>query len=187
MSFKGRDTFQSYQDFLTKFKQQFIDPNPRATAMKQLMKIKQGTDDIQTYLIKGTPLVNDSDIGAIGGKAIIQAHMNQRSQTTLVYSTVRMTEKELIAETIESFCERAGQIIRRIKNESFDNPLYAGLRSQKAYTAPASRQYVQPRHPAYSNSGYCGATPIDVGRVRGPLTNDEKRAVAAKNHPFTGE
>ncbi|KAI9779582.1 MAG: hypothetical protein M1816_003463 [Peltula sp. TS41687] len=137
MSLEGRHTFQSYQDFLTKFKQQFIDPNPQATAMKKLMDTKQGTDDIQTYLMKVTPLVNDSDIGAIGGKAIIQAHMNQRSRTALVYSTVRMTEKELMAETIENFYERAGQIIRRIENESFDNPLYAALRSQKAYTAQA--------------------------------------------------
>ncbi|KAI9776898.1 MAG: hypothetical protein M1816_005006 [Peltula sp. TS41687] len=159
MSLEGRHTFQSYQDFLTKFKQQFIDPNPRATAMKKLMDTKQGTDDIQTYLMKVTPLVNDSDISAIGGKAIIQAHMNQHSRTALVYSTVRMTEKELMADTIENFCERAGQIIRRIENdrcienELFDNPLYAALRSQKAYTAPALRQYPQPGHPTHSNSG----------------------------------
>ncbi|KAI9780912.1 MAG: Retrotransposon-derived protein peg10 [Peltula sp. TS41687] len=116
------------------FQQQFLDPNPRATAMKRLMQTKQGTDDIQTYLKKVTPLVNDSDIGAIPGKAIIQADMNQRSRTALVYSTVRMTEKELMEETIENFCERAGQIIRR----------------------------------------YFGVSPIDIARLRGPLSNDEK-------------
>ncbi|KAI9778305.1 MAG: hypothetical protein M1816_004144 [Peltula sp. TS41687] len=150
---------------------------PRESAMQQLFSVtepQKGTDDIQTYLMKVTPLVNDSDIGAIGGKAIIQAHMNQRSRTALVYSTVRMTEKELMAETIESFCERAGQIIRRIENESFDNPIYAALRSQRTYANPAPRQYTQPGHPTYSNSGYYGASPMDIGRVRGPLLNDEK-------------
>ncbi|KAI9779773.1 MAG: hypothetical protein M1816_003352 [Peltula sp. TS41687] len=150
------------------------DPNPRATAMKKLMDTKQGADDIQTYLMKVTPLVNDSDIGAIGGKAIIQTHMNQRSRTALVYSTVRMTEKELMAETIESFCERAGQIIRRIENESFDYPIYAALQSQRTYVNPGPRQYTQPGHPTHSNSGYYGASPMDIGRVRGPLSNDEK-------------
>ncbi|KAI9775331.1 MAG: hypothetical protein M1816_005990 [Peltula sp. TS41687] len=153
MSLEGRHTFQSYQDFLTKFKQQFIDPNPRATAMKKLMDTKQGTDNIQTYLMKVTPLVNDSDIGAIGGQAIIQAHMNQRSRTVLVYSTVRMTEKELMAETIESFC-----------SSTRPEGLY-GLSTSTKHTSwtPKLQQFWVLR-----------ASPMDVGQVRGPLMNDEK-------------
>ncbi|KAI9789602.1 MAG: hypothetical protein M1816_005911 [Peltula sp. TS41687] len=101
MSLEGRHTFTSFHDFLTKFKQQFIDPNPRATAMKKLMETKQGSDDIQTYFMKMTSLVNDSDIGDIGGKAIVQAHMNPRSRMALIYSTSRMSETELMNETIE--------------------------------------------------------------------------------------
>ncbi|KAI9776073.1 MAG: hypothetical protein M1816_005587 [Peltula sp. TS41687] len=88
MSLEGRHTFQSYQDFLTKFKQQFIDPNPRATAMKKLMDTKQGTDDIQTYLMEVTPLVNDSDIGVIAfAKELVKSFAASKTK----HSTIRYT------------------------------------------------------------------------------------------------
>ncbi|KAI9775537.1 MAG: hypothetical protein M1816_005897 [Peltula sp. TS41687] len=181
----GRHTFQSYQDLLTKLKQQFMDPNPRAMAMKKLMDTKQGTGDIQTYLMKVTTLVNDSDIGAIGGKAIIQAHMNQRSRTAFVYSTVRMTEKELMGETIENFCERAGQIIRRIENESFDNPLYAALRSQKTYTTSAPGHTPSPDTPPTATPGTTAPAQWTWDESEVPYRTMKKHAVAVKGYAYT--
>ncbi|KAI9778931.1 MAG: hypothetical protein M1816_003796 [Peltula sp. TS41687] len=175
MSLEGRHTFQSYQDFLTKFRKQSIDPNPRVTAMKKLMDTKQGTDDIQTYLMKVTPLVNDSDIGAIGGKAIIQAHMNQRSRTALVYSTKQ--SKAFAKERDKSFAVSK----RNHSTTRYTQPYEA--REPMPTRAPDSTP--SPDTPPTATLGTTGPAQWTSDGFGAPYQTTKKHDAAAKDYAYT--
>ena len=58
-------------NFVKKFKAQFVDPNPKATAARKLFALKQEQEDIQTYLTKVIPIIREADLGLVATKEII--------------------------------------------------------------------------------------------------------------------
>ncbi|KAI9785435.1 MAG: hypothetical protein M1816_000404 [Peltula sp. TS41687] len=54
------------------------------------------------------------------------------------------------------------------------------LSTQPSDAKPVTAQ--RHSHPTKSNSGYYGAAPMDIGRDRGPLTNEEKACFAEKDY-----
>ena len=72
--------FTNYIDFVKKFKAQFVDPNPKATAARKLFALKQGQEDIQTYLTKVIPIAREADLGLVAIKEIIKGNLNERSR-----------------------------------------------------------------------------------------------------------
>ena len=60
--------FSNYIDFVKKFKAQFVDPNPKAIATRKLFALKQGQEDVQTYLTKVIPIAREADLGLVATK-----------------------------------------------------------------------------------------------------------------------
>ena len=169
--------FTSYIDFVTKFKAQFVDPNPKATAARKLFALKQGQEDIQTYLTKVIPIAREADLGLVATKEIIKGNLNERSRQYLMLASANLSDETLQGENLVQFKERIGRVIRRMENETSSSAIHAILRTDARHALSTKTVADPPKftHPTYTKSGYYGPAPMDIGRVRGPLTNEEKQ------------
>ena len=175
--------FTSYLDFVTKFKAPFVDPNPKATAARKLFTLKQGQEDIQTYLTKVIPIAREADLGLVATKEIIKGNLNERSWQYLMLASANLSDETLQGENLVQFKERIGRVIRRMENETSSSAIYAILRTDARHSLSTKTVADPPKftHPTYTKSGYYGPAPMDIGRVRGLLTNKEKQCRRAQN------
>ena len=169
--------FTNYIDFVKKFKAQFVDPNPKATAARKLFALKQGQEDIQTYLNKVIPIAREADLGLVATKEIIKGNLNERSRQYLMLASANLSDETLQGENLVQFKERIGRVIRRMENEMSSSAIHAILRTDACHSLSTKTVANSPKftHPTYTKSGYYGPAPIDIGRVRGPLTSEEKQ------------
>ena len=169
--------FSSYIDFVRKFKTQFVDPNPRATAARKLFALKQGQEDIQTYLTKVIPIAREADLGLVATKEIIKGNLNEKSRQYLMLASANLSDETLQDENLVQFKERIGRVIRRLENETSSSAIHAILRTDARHALSTKTVADPPKftHPTYTKSGYYGPAPMDIGRVRGPLTSEEKQ------------
>ena len=169
--------FTGYIDFVRKFKAQFVDPNPKATAARKLFALKQGQEDIQTYLTKVIPIAREADLGLVATKEIIKGNLNEKSRQYIMLVSTNLSDEELQGENLVQFKERIGRVIRRMENETSSSTIHAIFRTDTRH-ALSTKTVADPSgftHLTYTKSGYYGPAPMDISRVRGPLTNEEKR------------
>ena len=168
--------FINYIDFVKKFKAQLVDPNPKATAARKLFALKQGQEDIQTSFTKVIPIAREADLGLVATKEIIKGNLNEKSRQYLMLASANMSDETLQSENLVQFRERIGRVIRRMENETSSSSIHAILRTDTRHTLSTKTVADPPKltHPTYTKSGYYGPAPIDIGRVRGPLTSEEK-------------
>ena len=169
--------FTNYIDFVKKFKAQFVDPNPKATTARKLFALKQGQEDIQTYLAKVIPIAREADLGLVATKEIIKGNLNERSRQYLMLASANLSDETLQNESLVQFKDRIGRVIRRMENEISSSAIHAILRTDARHALSTKTVADPPKltHPTYTKSGYYGPAPMDIGRVRGPLTSEEKQ------------
>ena len=119
--------FTNYIDFVKKFKAQFVDPNPKATAARKLFTLKQGQEDIQTYLTKAIPIAREADLGLVATKEIIKGNLNERSRQYLMLASANLSDETLQSENLVQFKERIRWVIRRMENETSSSAIHAIL------------------------------------------------------------
>ena len=64
-----------------------------------------------------------------------------------------------------------------MENETSSSAIHAILRTDARHSLSTKTVADPPKftHPTYTKSGYYGPAPIDIARVRGPLTSEEKQ------------
>ena len=169
--------FTNYINFVRKFKAQFVDPNPKATAARKLFALKQGPEDIQTYLTKVIPIAREADLGLVATKEIIKGNLNDKSRQYLMLVSANLSDETLQSENLVQFKERVGRVIRRMENETSSSAIHAILRMDARHSLSTKTVADPPKftHPTYTKSGYYGPAPMNIGRVPGPLTSEEKQ------------
>ena len=162
--------FTNYIDFVTKFKAQFVDPNPKATAARKLFALKQGQEDIQTYHTKVIPIAREADLGLVATKEIIKGNLNERSRQYLMLASANLSDETLQSENLVQFKERIGRVIRRMKNETSSNAIHAILRTDARHSLSTKTVADPPKftHPTYTKSGYYGPNSHGCWPSEGP-------------------
>ena len=92
-------------------------------------------------------------------------------------ASANLSDETLQGENLVQFKERIGRVIRRMENETSSSAIHAILRTDVRHALSTKTVADPPKftHPTYTKSGYYGPAPMDIGRVRGPLTNEEKQ------------
>ena len=92
-------------------------------------------------------------------------------------ASANLSDETLQDENLVQFKERIGRIIRRMENETSSSTIHAILRTDVRHSLSTKTVADPPKftHPTYTKSGYYGPAPMDIGRVRGPLTSEEKQ------------
>ena len=92
-------------------------------------------------------------------------------------TSANLSDETLQEENLVQFKERIGRVIRRLENETSSSAIHAILRTDTRHSLSTKTVADPPKftHPTYTKSGYYGPAPMDIGRVRGPLTNEEKQ------------
>ena len=169
--------FANYINFVKKFKTQFVDPNPKATAARKLFALKQGQEDIQTYLTKVIPIARETDLGLLASKEIIKGNLNESSRQYFMLASANLSDESLQGENLVQFKERIGRVIRRMENERSSSAIHAILRTDARHSLFTKTVVDPPKftHLTYTKSGYYDPTLMDIGQVCGPLTSEEKQ------------
>ena len=116
-------------------------------------------------------------------KEIIKGNLNERRRQYLMLASANLSDETLQDENLVQFKDRIGRVIRRMENKISSSAIHAILRTDARH-ALSTRTVADPpklTHPTYTKSGYYGPAPMDIGRIRGPLTNEEKQRRRAQN------
>ena len=131
----------------------------------------------RTFLTKVIPIAREADLGLVATKEIIKENLNERSHQYLILASANLSDETLQGENLVQFKERIGRVIRRMENETSSRAIHAILRTDARHSLFTKTVADPPKftHPTYTKSGYYGPAPMDIGRVRGPLTSKEKQ------------
>ena len=97
-------------------------------------------------------------------------------------ASANLSDETLQGENLVQFKKRIGRVIRRMENETSSSAIHAILRTDACYSLSTKTVADPPKftHSTYTKSGYYDPAPMDIGRVRGPLTNEEKQRQRAQ-------
>ena len=104
-----------------------MDPNLKATAARKLFTLKQGQEDIQTYLTKVIPIAGEAGLRLVAIEEIIKGNLNERSRQYLMLASANLSDETLQSENLVQFKERIGRVIRKMENETSFSAIHAIL------------------------------------------------------------